>query len=44
MTAGGGGQDWGLTLPVQLLEELELPGLHVLSPVPTPAPPVVLPA
>lgn len=32
-TAGGGGQDQGLTLPVQSLEEREMPLLHALSPV-----------
>lgn len=42
-TVGGGGQGWGLTLPVQSLEERELPLLHILSPVPTPAPPAVPP-
>jgi len=40
-TAGGGGQDRGLTLPVQSLEERELPLLHFLSPGPAPAPPLV---
>lgn len=41
VTAGGGGLGWGLTLPVQLLEQGELPLLHVLSPIPAPAPPAV---
>lgn len=43
MTSGGGGQDRGLTLSVQSLEERELPLLHVLSLVPTPALPAVPP-
>uniref|UniRef100_A0A8C0BXM8 Uncharacterized protein n=1 Tax=Buteo japonicus TaxID=224669 RepID=A0A8C0BXM8_9AVES len=37
MTSGDGGQDRGLTLSVQSLEERELPLLHVPSLVPTPA-------